>query len=84
MSDDLAPPPWVPLAFTLADAPPSLLEADGDHVAMSQRPDPLDCGFLLAGGVLAPLPARVRLPHDGDEGDDDRPDEGLDADETPA
>ena len=74
MSDDLAPPPWVPLAFTPADAPPSLLEADVDHVALSDRPDPLDLGFVLAGGVLAPLPSRVRLPHeDDDELDEDEP-----------
>ena len=69
--------PWTPL---LAAPPPSLLDADSDHVALSQRPDPLDCGFLLAGGVLAPLPPRVRLPHEPDEGDDD----GLDTDATPA
>ncbi len=36
-----------------------------EHVALDTRgPDPLECGFLLAGGVLAPLPARVRLPHE--------------------
>lgn len=77
MAEDLVLPPWVPLATA---PPPSLLDADADHVALSHRADPLDCGFVLAGGVLAPLPPRVRLPHEGDEGDDD----GLDADETPA
>ena len=77
MAEDLVQSPWTPL---LAAPPPSLLEADVEHVALSQRPDPLDCGFVLAGGVLAPLPPRVRLPHEGDEGDDD----GVDADETSA
>ena len=46
-------------------APPVALEK---HVlAVEHRDDPLDCGFLLAGGVLAPLPAKVRLPHEDDE-----------------
>jgi hypothetical protein len=48
-------------------APPSLLEADVDHVALSDRPDPLDGGFVLAAGLLAPLPSKVRLPHEDDE-----------------
>ena len=34
------------------------------------RPDPLDLGFVLVGGVLAPLPRRVRLPHEDDEGEE--------------
>lgn len=70
MSDDLAPPPpWLQFA---ASPPPSLLDADVDHVALSDRGDPLEAGFLLAAGVLAPLPPRVRLPHeDDDEPDDD-------------
>ena len=78
MAEELATPSWVPLAP--ADLPPSLLAAEGDHVALSERPDPLDCGFVLAGGVLAPLPPRVRLPHEADEQDGDE----LDADEVPA
>lgn len=69
VSDDLAPPPpWFPAA---SPPPPSLLEADVDHVALSDRPDPLDCGFVLAAGLLAPLPAKVRLPHEDDDTDDD-------------
>lgn len=57
------------------DPPPSLLEAAPEHVASyhvdhGNRPDPLDGGFLLVGGVLAPLPPRVRLPHEDDEGED--------------
>ncbi len=40
------------------------------HVLAVDRPaDPLDCGFLLSGGVLAPLPGKVRLPHEDDEDD---------------
>ena len=73
-----------PMAPLLAAPPPSLLDADADHVSLLARADPLDCGFVLAGGVLAPLPPRVRLPHEGDEGDDGGLDDALDADETPA
>jgi hypothetical protein len=50
--------------------PPSLLEAPSEHEATSDRPDPLEGGFLLIGGVLAPLPPRVRLPHEDDEGEE--------------
>ena len=55
--------------------PPSLLSADPEHVASygadgEDRPDPLQGGFLLAGGVLAPLPPRVRLPHEDDQGEE--------------
>ena len=50
--------------------PPSLLSADADHVAHVDRQDPLDLGFVLLGGVLAPLPPRVRLPHEDDEGEE--------------
>lgn len=50
--------------------PPSLLQAPPEHVALSDRPDPLEGGFLLVGGVLAPLPPRVRLPHEDDEGEE--------------
>lgn len=55
--------------------PPSLLQAPPEHVALSERGDPLCGGFLLAGGVLAPLPPKVRLPHE----DDDDATEGEDA-----
>lgn len=50
--------------------PPSLLTAPPEHVRTCDRPDPLRAGFLLAGGVLAPLPERVRLPHEDDPGED--------------
>ena len=30
-------------------------------------PDGLDLGFLLVGGVLAPIPKRVRLPHEDED-----------------
>lgn len=71
MSDDLVQPLWDGASLA-APPPPSLLEADVEHVALSQRRDPLDAGFVLAGGVLAPLPPKVRLPHeDDDEIDDD-------------
>ena len=56
--DEIAPLP-------VLTAPPAVLDT---HVlAVEHREDPLDCGFLLAGGVLAPLPAKVRLPHEDDE-----------------
>jgi len=50
--------------------PPSLLVAEPSHIAHVDRPDPLDTGFLLLAGVLAPLPPRVRLPHEDDEGEE--------------
>ena len=65
MAEDLLqPPPWIALQ---TPPPPSLLQADAEHVALSDRGDPLDCGFVLAGGILAPLPPAVRLPHEDDE-----------------
>lgn len=56
-------------------APPSLLVAAPEHVAAydidhRDRPDPLDGGFFLVGGVLAPLPPRIRLPHEDDAGEE--------------
>lgn len=50
--------------------PPSLLAADPAHTAYDDRRDPLDLGFVLLGGVLAPIPPRVRLPHEDDEGEE--------------
>lgn len=68
MSEDAGYPLGVP-AVQLAPLP-SLLEAAPEHVALSDRPDPLDDGFLLIAGVLAPLPPRIRLPHEDDEGEE--------------
>jgi len=68
MSEDFVPPPWIPLAVP---PPPSLLDTDVEHAALVDRCDPLDAGFVLAGGVLAPLPGKVRLPHEDDEGLDE-------------
>ena len=68
MSDDAGYVLAVPAAALTP--PPSLLEAPPEHVATSDRPDPLESGFLLLGGVLAPLPPRVRLPHEDDEGEE--------------
>ena len=59
--DDVAP---VPPSYA---GPP--VPADGHVLAVERPVDPLDCGFLLAGGVLAPLPPKVRLPHEEDEGE---------------
>lgn len=74
MSDDLVQPPaWA--AAVAAPPPPSLLDADVEHIALSERRDPLDGGFVLAGGVLAPLPPKVRLPHEEDDPAED--DEGT-------
>jgi hypothetical protein len=70
MSDDLVQQPAWAAAVT-APPPPSLLDADVEHIALSERRDPLDEGFVLAGGVLAPLPPKVRLPHEDDEEADD-------------
>lgn len=58
------------IAPHLGPPAPSLLAADPSHVAFDDRRDPLDLGFVLLGGVLAPLPPRVRLPHEDDEGDE--------------
>ena len=49
---------------------PSLLAADPSHQAFDDRRDPLDLGFVVLGGVLAPLPSRVRLPHEDDDGEE--------------
>ncbi|MCY7366091.1 MAG: hypothetical protein LH469_12385 [Frankiaceae bacterium] len=58
-------------ALPAADPPPpSLLTAPPEHVAHDDRPYPLQSGFLLVGGILAPLPPRVRLPHEDDEGEE--------------
>jgi len=67
MSDDAGLVMALPLA---QPPPPSLLEAPPEHVAHDERPDPLQSGFLLVGGVLAPLPPRLRLPHEDDEGEE--------------
>lgn len=56
----------LPTPLRSVEAPP--LEVPPDHIAIDQRgPDPLDNGFVLSGGVLAPLPAKVRLPHEEEE-----------------
>lgn len=70
MSDDLVQAGWTPAATA---PPPSLLEAEPEHVSTSDRLDPLEFGFLLSAGVLAPLPARLRLPHEDDDEDDPEP-----------
>ncbi len=67
MSDDAG---LVTALFVAQPPPPSLLEAPPEHVALDERPDPLQSGFLLVGGVLAPLPPRLRLPHEDDEGEE--------------
>lgn len=54
--------------------PPPLLEHDGNHIVLDGgAPDGLDLGFLLVGGVLAPIPKRVRLPHEADDDEADAP-----------
>lgn len=53
--DDLAPVPG-----PLIGPPPPV--ADSHLLAVERPADPLDCGFVLSGGVLAVLPAKVRLP----------------------
>lgn len=50
--------------------PPPLLEHDGNHIVLDGgAPDPLEAGFLLVAGVLAPVPRRVRLPHEDEDAD---------------
>ena len=45
--------------------PPPLLEHDGNHIVLDGgTPDPLEVGFVLAGGLLATIPKRVTLPHE--------------------
>jgi hypothetical protein len=56
--DEIAPPP------VLVAGPPAL---DTHVLAVERRDDPLDLGFLLCDGLLAPLPAKVRLPHEEEE-----------------
>lgn len=56
--------------FALPSAPVGPPVPADQHALAVERPaDPLDCGFLLSGGLLAPLPAKVRLPHEDDEGE---------------
>lgn len=66
MSDDAG----LVTALHVPAPPPSLLQAEPEHVSYDDRRDPLEHGFLLLGGVLAPLPPRVRLPHEDDEGEE--------------
>ena len=50
-----------PSTFSL---PPPVVSDAHEVVLAGGGPDPLRDGFLLVGGVLAPIPARVRLPHE--------------------
>ena len=52
-------------------APRSLVDEEAVSLAVDRGPDPLEAGFVLAGGLLAPLPPKVRLPHEDDEADDE-------------
>jgi hypothetical protein len=56
--DEIAPPP-TPVA-----APPAV---DTHVLSVERRDDPLELGFVLCDGLLAPLPAKVRLPHEDEE-----------------
>jgi hypothetical protein len=49
--------------------PPPVAEPlpETHHLAVERPADPLDCGFLLSGGVLGVLPAKVRLPDPEDD-----------------
>lgn len=69
MGEDLVPSPWT---FDVVQAMPPV-EVPPEHIAPAEErgPDPLECGFLLVGGVLAPLPGRIRLPHEADDEDAD-------------
>ncbi len=66
---DLVGSPWT---FDDVQALPPV-EVPPEHIAPAQErgPDPLECGFLLVGGVLAPLPSKIRLPHEDDEDDEE-------------
>ncbi len=52
-----------------AHAGPPLLP-DGHVLSVDRPADPLDCGSSLSGGVLAPLPAKIRLLHVLEQRDD--------------
>ncbi len=65
MAEYALPPMYAPPASV---PPPPVPDT---HVLAVERPaDPLDCGFLLAGGELAVLPPKVRLPAPGDDEDE--------------
>ena len=58
----------LPATILAPEAPP--LPVPAEHVAIDTRgPDPLDCGFSVSNGLLAPLPAKIRLPHEDDDAD---------------
>lgn len=57
----------LPPTFFAPTVPQALPVPDSHVLAVELPVDPLDCGFLLAGGVLASLPAKVRLPHEEDD-----------------
>jgi hypothetical protein len=77
MSDDLAPPIWtgeVAPAPLFAAPPPEHVLVLGDR-----GPDPLEHGFDLTGEHVAPLPPKVRLPHEDDDEDADDGGQPVDA-----
>jgi hypothetical protein len=69
MTEDLVQHPWT---FDKGQpVPRAVVDEEAVTLAVERQPDPLDDGFVLAGGVLAPLPPKVRLPHEDDEDDAD-------------
>jgi hypothetical protein len=71
MAEDLVAHPWT---FDKGQpVPRSVVDEEAVTLAVEGRPDPLDEGFVLAGGVLATLPTKVRLPHEDDEDSVDPP-----------
>ena len=65
MAEDLVQHP-----FTMDQVQPlprSVVDDEAVALAVDRGPDPLESGFVLAGGLLAPLPPKVRLPHEDDD-----------------
>ncbi|HVM26079.1 MAG TPA: hypothetical protein VM433_00195 [Mycobacteriales bacterium] len=65
MSEHLVQHPWT--VDTTQPEPRSVVDEEAVSLAVDRGPDPLDHGFVLAAGVLAPLPPKVRLPHEDDD-----------------
>ncbi len=82
MAEDLVQHPWT--YDKGSPVPRSVVDEDAVTLAVERPPDPLDDGFLLAGGVLAPLPPKVRLPHEDDEEEGEDDDEEPDPDDVEA
>jgi hypothetical protein len=73
VAEDLVQHPWT--VDKTQPVPRSVVDDEAVALAVDRGPDPLDGGFVVTDGVLAPLPPKVRLPHEDDDVDAERPDE---------